>query len=85
MVIVPLSAFTLIGVSPELQKQYVQENLDALKSQLEESAATTRATKKMIERVVKTAARLNSSPTKPAKTRAALNSGCATCSSTKHT
>ena len=55
MVIVPLSAFTLIGVSPELQKQYVQETLDALRSQLEESAATTRATKKMIERAVKTA------------------------------
>ena len=31
MVIVPLSAFTLIGVSPELQKQYVQETLDALR------------------------------------------------------
>ncbi len=55
MVIVPLSAFTLIGVSPELQKQYVQETLDALRSQLEEASATTRATKKMIERAVKTA------------------------------
>ena len=55
MVIVPLSAFTLIGVSAELQRQYVENTLADLRAQMEDSAGTTRRSKKMIERAVKLA------------------------------
>lgn len=60
MVIVPISAFTLIGVSPELQRQYVENSLAELRAQLEDrTVATARSSKKMIERAVKaTKARL---------------------------
>lgn len=60
MVIVPLSAFTLIGVSAERQRQYVENSLAELRAQLEDgSTGRTRASKKMIERAVKaTKARL---------------------------
>ncbi|MDN5930238.1 MAG: hypothetical protein L0I24_04120 [Pseudonocardia sp.] len=55
MVIVPISAFTLIGVSAELQRQYVEDSLTELRAQLEDrTTATTRSSKKMIERAVKT-------------------------------
>ena len=55
MVIVPLSAFTLIGVSAELQRRYVENTLADLRAQMEDSAGTTRRSKKMIERAVKLA------------------------------
>lgn len=56
MAIVPLSAFTLIGVSPQLQMQYVEKSLDELRTQLEDrTIGSTRSSKKIIERAVKAA------------------------------
>lgn len=51
MVIVPQSAFTLIGVSPELKRRYVENSLDKLKEQITDTKSVR--SKKMVERAIK--------------------------------
>ena len=53
MVILPQSAFTSIGVDDAVKAQYIEQELDALRSQLEHAQAER--TKKAIERAIKAA------------------------------
>ncbi|WP_241474053.1 helicase, partial [Mycolicibacterium neoaurum] len=53
MVIIPESAFTAIGVSDRLRADYIDDQLDTLRTQLEDAASDR--SKKAIERALKTA------------------------------
>ncbi|WP_236728592.1 DEAD/DEAH box helicase family protein, partial [Mycolicibacterium obuense] len=53
MVIIPESAFTAIGVSERLRADYIADQLDALRTQLDDAASDR--SKKAIERALKTA------------------------------